>query len=76
MPWPIYTELEQKVIDGQDNRTKNAARLKFLKGKGMQVEEHPDIAAFRAKVANLKNMDIYSAPEVHKMLIKILNAVK
>ncbi len=138
MPWPIYTELEQKVIDGQenplwvmkvykfyeiqkymtltrhvyschidvaslkwwktlnkkdaemirnamyeaavfqrkDNRTKNAARLKFLKEKGMQVEEHPDIAAFRAKVANLKNMDIYSAPEVHKMLMKILNAVK
>ncbi len=138
MPWPVYTELEQKVIDGQenplwvmkvykfyeiqkymtltrhvyschidvaslkwwktlnkkdaemirkamheaavfqrkDNRTKNAERLKFLKEKGMRVEEHPDIAAFRAKVANLKNMDIYSAPEVHKMLMKILNAVK
>ncbi len=138
MPWPVYTELEQKVIDGQenplwvmkvykfyeiqkymtltrhvyschidvaslkwwktlnkkdaemirkamyeaavfqrkDNRTKNAARLKFLKKKGMLVEEHPDIAAFRAKVADLKNMDIYRAPEVHKMLMEILNAVK
>ena len=138
MPWPIYTELEQKVIDGQenplwvmevykfyeiqkymsltrhvysyhidvaslnwwntldkkdqdmiqaamhkaavfqraDNRSKNAARLRFLKEKGMQVVEHPDVAAFRAKVAGLKNMDIYSAPEVHKMLMEILNAVK
>ncbi len=138
MPWPIYTELEQKVIDGQenplwvmkvyklyeiqkymtltrhvyschidvaslkwwktlngknqtmirkamyqaavfqrhDNRMKNAARLKFLKEKGMQVEEHPDIAAFRAKVADLKNMDIYNAPGVHVMLLRILNAVK
>ncbi len=138
MPWPIYTELEEKVIDGQenplwvmvvykfyeiqkymsltrhvyschidvaslkwwetlkkkdrnmiqkamheaavfqrkDNRSKNAARLKFLKAKGMQVVEHPDIDAFRAKVADLKNMDIYKSPKVHAMLLKILKAVK
>ncbi|NOX34738.1 MAG: TRAP transporter substrate-binding protein [Deltaproteobacteria bacterium] len=138
MPWPIYTELEQKVIDGQenplwvmevykfyeiqkymsltrhvysyhidvaslkwwktldkndqdmirkamyeaavyqrkDNRSKNAARLKFLKEKGMQVVEHPDIAAFRAKVANLKNMDIYKDPKVQDMLLKIMKAAK
>ncbi len=138
MPWPIYTELEQKVIDGQenplwvmevykfyeiqkymsltrhvysyhidvaslnwwntldkkdqdmiqkamheaavfqraDNRSKNAARLKFLKEKGMQVVEHPDVAAFRARVADLKNMDIYRAPKVQTMLVKIMDAVK
>lgn len=138
MPWPIYTELEQKVIDGQenplwvmevykfyeiqkymtlsrhvysyhidiaslkwwktldktdqdmiqkamheaavyqrkDNRSKNADRLKFLKKKGMQVVENPDIAAFRAKVADLKNMDIYKDPKVQDMLLKIMEAVK
>ena len=134
MPWPIYTELEQGVIDGQENplwvmevykfyeiqkymtltrhvysfhidvaslkwwktldsktqdmiqkamyeaavfqrkqnRDNNAARLKFLEEKGMKVEEHPDIAAFRAKVANLKDMDLYSDPKVHDLLLKML----
>ncbi len=138
MPWPIYTELEQGVIDGQENplwvlveyklwevqkyltltrhvysphidvasltwwktldpptqkmlqqamyaaalyqrrenREGNAARLKLLKEKGFIIEEHPDIAAFRAKVANLKNMDIYQQPKVKAMLAKILAAVK
>jgi tripartite ATP-independent transporter DctP family solute receptor len=138
MPWPIYTELEQKVIDGQenplwvmevykfyeiqkymtlsrhvysyhidiaslewwetldkadqdmlqkamyeaavfqrqDNRSKNADRLKLLKEKGMQIEENPDIGAFRAKVANLKDMDLYKDPRVQAILLKIIEAVK
>ena len=138
MPWPIYTELEQKVIDGQenplwvmevykfyeiqkymtlsrhvysyhidvaslkwwetldkadqdmlqkamyeaavfqrkDNRSKNADRLKLLKEKGMLVEENPDIGAFRAKVADLKNMDLYKDPKVQGILLKIMEAVK
>ena len=138
MPWPIYTELEQGVIDGQenplwvmevykfyeiqkymtltrhvysyhidvaslqwwntldannqkmiqeamydaavfqrkDNRSKNAARLQFLKEKGMQVEENPDINAFRSKVAGLKDMDIYKDPKVQALLVKILDATK
>ncbi len=138
MPWPIYTELEQGVIDGQenplwvmevykfyeiqkymtltrhvysyhidvasliwwdtldaktremiqkamydaavyqreDNRSKNAARLKFLKDKGMQVEENPDIASFRAKVADIQKMDLYQDPKVQALLVKILAATK
>ena len=138
MPWPIYTELEQGVIDGQenplwvmeiykfyeiqkymtltrhvysyhidvaslqwwqtlnaktqkmiqeamheaavfqrkDNRSKNAVRLKFLKEKGVQVEENPDIDAFRSRVAGLKDMDIYQDPKVQVLLIKILDATK
>jgi tripartite ATP-independent transporter DctP family solute receptor len=138
MPWPIYTELEQGVIDGQenplwvmevykfyeiqkymtlsrhvysyhidvaslkwwntldaktqdmiqkamyeaavyqrqDNRAKNADRLKLLKEKGMQVVDNPDIAAFRAKVANLKDMDIYKDPKVQALLVKMLEATK
>ncbi len=138
MPWPIYTELEQGVIDGQENplwvmevykfyeiqkymtltrhvysphinvaslnwfsklpaadqtliesaikeaakfqrqsnRDKNAGRLALLKGKGMQVVENPDVAAFRDKVIGLKEMDLYSDPKVQALLVKILDAVK
>jgi tripartite ATP-independent transporter DctP family solute receptor len=138
MPWPIYTELEQGVIDGQenplwvmevykfyeiqkymtltrhvysyhidvaslnwwntldgdtqemiqkamyeaavfqreDNRSKNAARLKFLKEKGMVVEEHPDVAAFRAKVAGLQNIELYKDPKVHALLVKFMKVTK
>lgn len=138
MPWPIYTELEQGVIDGQenplwvmevykfyeiqkylsltrhvysyhidvaslkwwetleqkdqdmiqqamydaavferqDNRSKDAARLALLKEKGMKVIENPNIEAFRAKVANLKDMDLYQDPEVKTMLSKMIEAVK
>lgn len=137
MPWPIYTELEQGVIDGQenplwvmevykfyeiqkymtlsrhvysphidvaslswfsglpekdqamitsamqaaarfqraDNREKNAGRLAMLKEKGMIVNEQPDVAAFRQKVADLKNMDLYADPRVRSLLERILAAV-
>ncbi len=138
MPWPIYTELEQGVIDGQenplwvievykfyeiqkymtmtrhvysphidvvslnwwnsldaetqdmvqkaiyeaavfqrhDNRSKDAARLEFLKEKGMQIEENPNIDAFRAKVAGIKDMDIFAEPKVKTLLEKMLEAAK
>ncbi len=138
MPWPIYTELEQGVIDGQenplwvievykfyeiqkymtmtrhvysphidvvslnwwnsldaetqdmvqkaiyeaavfqrhDNRSKDAARLEFLKEKGMQIEENPDIDAFRAKVAGIKDVDIFAEPKVKTLLEKMLEAAK
>jgi tripartite ATP-independent transporter DctP family solute receptor len=138
MPWPIYSELEQGVIDGQenplwvmdvykfyeiqkymtmtrhvysphinvasmiwwktlspadqkmikqamvdasayqrkDNRDKNAARLAMLKEKGMVVEEHPDLDSFRAKVANLKDMDLFKEPKVQTLLLKMLAATK
>lgn len=138
MPWPIYTELEQGVIDGQenplwvmevykfyeiqkymtlsrhvysyhidvaslkwwktldknsqdmiqkamydaavyqrqDNRSKNAARLEFLKENGMQVVENPDVTAFRAKVAGLRDMELYQDPRVKALLNKMLEATK
>ena len=136
MPWPIYTELEQGVIDGQenplwvlevykfyeiqqymtltrhvysahidvaalnwwntlkaedqaliqaavyeaaryqrqDNRAKNAARLALLKGKGMQVEENPDTAAFRRQVAGLRESEMYRDSRVQSLLTRILDA--
>lgn len=138
MPWPIYTELEQGVIDGQenplwvmkeykfyeiqkymtltrhvysphidvaslkwwntlkaptkimilkaireaayyqrkDNREKDAARLAFLKAKGMEVEETPDLTAFRAKLASLQSNSIYSDPKVNDLLRRMLEATR
>ncbi len=138
MPWPIYTELEQGVIDGQenplwvmevykfyeiqkymtlsrhvysphidvaslnwwktldtktqeliqkaiyeaavfqrkDNRDKNAERLRLLKEKGMIVEEHPDINAFRSKVVEMKDMELFKNPKVQALLIKMITASK
>lgn len=138
MPWPIYTELEQGVIDGQenplwvmevykfyevqqymtltrhvysphidvaslvwwqkleaktqdllqkamyeaavyqrqDNRSKNSKRLQFLKEQGFIVEENPNLTALRQKVADLKDIELYRQPEVHSMLMKILEATR
>ncbi len=138
MPWPIYTELEQGVIDGQenplwvmevykfyeiqkymtmtrhvysahidvaslnwwktlapdtqrmiqetiyaaakfqrrDNRAKNAARMNLLEEKGMIIDDTPDIAAFRQKVAQLQNDDIYSDPKVEDLLQRMLAATR
>lgn len=138
MPWPIYTELEQGVIDGQENplwvievykfyeiqeymtltrhvysghidvaslkwwktldqetqdmiqkamseaavyqrqvnREKNAQRLLFLKQKGMQIDETPEIASFRARVANLKEMPLFKDLEVQSLLKRFMEAVK
>lgn len=138
MPWPIYTELEQGVIDGQenpiwvidvykfyeiqkymtmtrhvysghidvaslkwwntlqpeqqkriqeamydaavyqrkDNRDRNAERLAMLKEKGMDIEMHPDVASFRAKVEKLKDMDLFQDPRVKAFLLKVMEATK
>jgi tripartite ATP-independent transporter DctP family solute receptor len=138
MPWPIYTELEQGVIDGQenplwvmteykfyeiqkymtltrhvysphidvaslrwwntidaptqamilkaireaadyqrkDNREKDAARLAYLKEKGMEVEESPDLAAFRTKLVSLQSNAIYGDPRVNDLLRRMLEATR
>ncbi|MEW5724411.1 MAG: TRAP transporter substrate-binding protein [Thermodesulfobacteriota bacterium] len=138
MPWPIYTELEQGVIDGQENplwvieeyklyevqkymtltrhvysghidvasltwwntlapeqqdligkamseaavyqrgvnRERNAARLSLLQEKGMQIEENPDLGSFRAKVAGLKDMDLYKESKVKALLERVLQATR
>ena len=138
MPWPIYTELEQKVIDGQenplwvievykfyeiqkymsmtrhvysahldvaslqwwqslspatqkliqdcmyegavyqrkDNRAKDADRIKLLMDKGMQIEMHPDVDSFRAKVAGMQKMDLFAKPAVQSLLQRMLEATR
>jgi tripartite ATP-independent transporter DctP family solute receptor len=138
MPWPIYTQLEQGVIDGQENplwvavvykmyevqkymtltrhvysghidvaslawwktldpktqelitrcmreaavyqrksnRDNNAKRLTLLKEKGMQIEMQPDVASFRANVADLKDMDLFKESKVQALLKKFMAATK
>ncbi|MBU2549236.1 MAG: TRAP transporter substrate-binding protein [Proteobacteria bacterium] len=138
MPWPIYTELEQGVIDGQENplwvievykfyeiqkymtmtrhvysghidvaslkwwrtlkaedqdlirkamaeaaryqrennRAGDAARLDLLKAKGMQIEMNPDVAAFRAKTAGLKDLDLFKDPAVKSLLDEVIQATR
>jgi len=67
---------EAAVYQRADNRSKNAARLKLLKSKGMQIIENPDVDAFRVKVTDLKNMDLYKDSKVQDMLLKIMEAVR
>jgi len=67
---------EAAVYQRKDNRDKNAARLALLKDKGMIIEENPDFASFRAKVANLKDMDLFKEPKVHALLLKMIEASK
>lgn len=138
MPWPIYSELEQGVIDGQENplwvaevykmyevqkylsmtrhvysahidvaslqwwnslkpeqqtqlraamleaatfqraanRKADAGRIALVKEKGMQVEEHPDVAAFRAKVAGMKDMELFKDPKVQGLLERMMAATQ
>lgn len=138
MPWPIYSELEQGVIDGQenplwvaevykmyevqkymsmtrhvysghidvaslkwwqtldpkqqelirsamveaarfqreDNRAKDAARLKLLQEQGMQIEMNPDVASFRKRVADLKDLDLFQDPKVQSLLQRVMAAVQ
>jgi len=138
MPWPIYTELEQRVIDGQenplwvaevykmyevqkymtltrhvysghidvaslawwktldaktqellqsamaqaarfqrsDNRAKDTQRLALLREKGLQIEEAPNVDSFRARVAGLKDMDLFREPRVQDLLRRVMEATR
>ena len=70
------TIYEAAVFQRQDNRSKDAERLRFLADKGMIVEEDPDIDAFRKKVSDLKDMELYQDPRVNTLLRKILDATR
>lgn len=48
----------------------------MLKEKGMQVEEHPDIDAFRNQVADLKDIDLFAEPQVQDLLQKVIEQTR
>ncbi len=67
---------EAAVYQRKFNRDNNAKRIELLKEKGMQIEMEPDVASFRAKVADLKNMDLFKEDKVQKLLLKFMEAAK
>jgi len=58
------------------NRDNEASFLAKLKEAGMSADEHPDLASFRARVSNIREMDIYRPAEVQEMLGKFMAAVR
>ena len=64
------------LVHSIDDEVVSDKFIQLLKEKGMLIEENPDIAAFRAKVANLKDIELYKDPRVQALLIKMLDAVK
>ncbi len=135
MSWPIYAELQQGTLDGQENplsiiaeyrlpevqkylsltghvysshtdlanlawfnaltdderalieaamhdaalwqrawsRARNDAYFLALKDAGMVIEFTPDLAAFRAAVAPLRNNELFSSPKSKELLDKMLS---
>jgi TRAP-type C4-dicarboxylate transport system substrate-binding protein len=70
------TIYEAAKFQRRENRAQNAARLKLLEEKGMTIDDAPDIDAFRHKVANLQNDEIYSDPKVKDLLQRMLAATR
>jgi tripartite ATP-independent transporter DctP family solute receptor len=58
------------------NRSNEAGFLAKLKEAGMGVDEHPDLASFRAKVANIRNLEIYHGKDIQDILAKFVEAAK
>lgn len=66
---------EAAVYQRKWNRDNEADFLSKLKSAGMVVDEHPDLATFRAKVADIRNLDIYGGKDVQAMLQTFMEAV-
>ncbi len=60
----------------QWNRTNEAGFLAKLKKAGMIVDEHPDIASFKAKAVKLKDLPLFKDPRTKELLEKFLAATK
>ena len=58
------------------NRTNEAGFLAKLKEAGMTVDEHPDLASFRAKVAPIRNLDLFQGQQVQDLLLIFMKAAQ
>ncbi|RLB06012.1 MAG: TRAP transporter substrate-binding protein [Deltaproteobacteria bacterium] len=73
--------LQQSMIEAahyerQWNRTNEAGFLAKLKKAGMIVDEHPDIASFKAKALKLKDLPMFQEKRTKELLEKFLEATK
>ncbi|MEW5734786.1 MAG: DctP family TRAP transporter solute-binding subunit [Thermodesulfobacteriota bacterium] len=58
-----------------ENRAQETKHLEDSLGHGMQVEEKPDIAAFRQKAAALEKLPYYQQARVHSLLSRIRSLI-
>ena len=67
---------EAAVYQRAWSRARDAEFLAELKAGDMEVDEHPDIASFRAKVEGFAELPLFSAPEVNALLQEVLAAAR
>ena len=67
---------EAAVYQRAVSRAGEAEFLAELKAAGMEVDEHPDLDSFRAKVADFADLPLFSAPEVNALLQETLAAAR
>jgi len=68
--------LEAALYQRNWNRTNEAGFLAKLKEGGMTVDEHPDLASFRTKVAPIQTMEIFQGQPVQDLLQVFLKAAQ
>jgi tripartite ATP-independent transporter DctP family solute receptor len=83
--WSLLSPGDQQLVQAamseaarfqrQDQRVRDAARVPVLMGRGMQVEEHPDLASFRARSASLRDHIYFRDPRVQTLLARMQEAV-
>jgi tripartite ATP-independent transporter DctP family solute receptor len=83
--WSLLSPGDQQLVQAamseaarlqrQDQRVRDAARVPVLLGRGMQVEEHPDLASFRALSAGLREHIYFRDPRVQTLLARMQEAV-
>jgi len=56
------------------NRDNEAGFLAKLKEAGMIVDEHPDLASFRAKVSAIRQLEVFQGTDVQDLLQRFLKA--
>jgi tripartite ATP-independent transporter DctP family solute receptor len=68
--------LEAARAQREWNRKNEVDFLEKLKAAGMAVDENPDLASFREKVKDIRQLPIFSAKEVQDMLQLFLQAAR
>ena len=67
---------EAAVYQRAWSRAKEAEFLAELKTAGMEVDEHPDLESFRARVTGFADLPLFNAPAVHDLLEETLAAAR
>ena len=84
--WSTLSPADQQLLQSalteasrfqrQDQRARDAARVPVLMGRGMRVEEAPDLESFRARTAGLRDQLYFSDPRVRDLLARMEAAAR